>query len=61
MPTNVIIGEADRLLAVGGDAHDFAVRQVAEESLQALARRRLVVDDQHTLAHSEEIRVPSCT
>ncbi len=56
-----LTGEVHGLLAIAGDADDFAVRHFAEEALQALAGRRLVVDDQHPLAHSEEIRVLSST
>ena len=53
--------ETHRLLAVRGFTRDLDSGQFAEQSTQPFASRRLVVDDQHPLAHSEELRVASST
>ncbi len=49
-------GHFHRIAAVAGFAGDHAARHVSEHRHQALARQRLVVDDQHTQGSGRSIR-----
>ena len=47
------VDHVDGLLAIARFAGDFEFAGFREHGAQALARRRLVVDDEHAQAHAE--------
>ena len=53
--------EPHRLFAVGRNARDLDVAEFIEQPPEPLACRRLIVDDEHALVHSDEVRVASST
>jgi hypothetical protein len=54
-------GELERVASVARFARNFHVGNFAEQAPQALPRRRLVVDDQHTQFHAGNlVRLSTC-